>query len=70
MKMHRWLSALVLALLLGACAPPNQGAGESPSEAAAPAAPTVEASPSESAEPMESPEASESPESTPDTYDY
>jgi hypothetical protein len=74
---NRWIGALALAtaLMLGACAPPNQGAGES-SEPAATSSPSIGASPSEEAESMETPEASESedasdsPEATPDTYDY
>jgi hypothetical protein len=68
---NRWIGALALeaALTLGACAPPNQGAGESPSEPAA-SSPSAEASPSESAEPMESTEATQSTEATPYTYDY
>lgn len=69
---NRWIGGLALAtaLMLGACAPPNQGAGESPSEPAATSSPSTEASPSESAEPMESMEATESTEATPYTYDY
>jgi starvation-inducible outer membrane lipoprotein len=73
---NRWIGALALAtaLMLGACAPPNQGAGESeePANAAESSAPaSVEAS--ESAEPMESEEAAEASESaapTPDDYEY
>ncbi len=73
---NRWIGALALAdaLMLGACAPPNQGAGESeePVNAAESSAPaSVEAS--ESAEPMESEEAAEASESaapTPDDYEY
>ena len=69
---NRWIGALALAiaLMLGAFAPPNQGAGESPSEPAATSSPSAEASPSQSAEPMESSEAIESTEATPYTYDY
>ena len=69
---NRWIGALALAiaLMLGACAPPNQGAGESPSEPAATSSPSAGASPSQSAEPMESSEAIESTEATPYTYDY
>ena len=68
---NRWIGALALAtaLTLGACAPPNQGAGES-SEPAATSSPSTEASPSEDAESMETPEATEGTEATPDTYDY
>ena len=69
---NRWIGALALAaaLTLGACAPPNQGAGESPSEPAAASSASTEASPSEDAGAMETPEASESTEATPDTYEY
>jgi hypothetical protein len=72
MKMHRWFPglALVIALLLGACAPPNQGAGESSTPGASQsAAPESEAaSPTETAEPMESESAESSAPPTP--YDY
>ena len=69
---NRWIGgvALATALMLGACAPPNQGAGESPSEPAATSSPSAEASPSEDAGAMESTEATESTQATPDTYDY
>ena len=68
MKMHRWFPglALVIALLLGACAPPNQGAGESSTPGASPA--SQAASPTETAEPMESESAESSAPPTP--YDY
>lgn len=68
---NRWIGGLALAaaLLLGACAPPNQGAAESPSEAPESVAPAT-TEPSESAEPMESSEASESAAPTPDDYEY
>ena len=69
---NRWIGgiALATALLLGACAPPNQGAGESPSEAVESSPPAEIAEPSESAEAMESTEASESAAPTPDDYEY
>jgi hypothetical protein len=68
---NRWIGGLALAtaLMLGACAPPNQGAGAS-SEPAATSSPSTEASPSEDAGSMGTPEATESTEATPDTYDY
>jgi hypothetical protein len=73
MKHHRWIPgvALGVALLLGACAPPNQGAGQSPSEAPASTAPSTSAEPSASpsADPMGSdPSGSAAP--TPDDYEY
>ena len=69
---NRWIGGLALAtaLLLGACAPPNQGAGESPSEAVESSPPAEIAEPSESAEAMEPTEASESAAPTPDDYEY
>lgn len=73
---NRWIGGLALAtaLMLGACAPPNQGAGES-SEPAASSPPATMAEPSEAdtmstPEASESTEASESAEATPYTYDY
>ena len=72
---NRWIGGLALAtaLLLGACAPPNQGAGESPSEAVESSPPAESMAPSESPEAMESTEASEASASaapTPDDYEY
>jgi hypothetical protein len=67
---YRWIGGplLVAALALGACAPPDQGAGES----SAPADATTEATSSPSADPAESvaPSGSESAEPTPDSYEY
>ena len=66
----RWIGgpALVAALVLGACAPTQQGAEESAeaSGATQSSAPAMTAEPTESAEPM----ASESAAPTPDNYEY
>ena len=72
---HRWTGGLALAaaLMLGACAPTQQGAEESESPAVENVAPTQTAEPSGSAEPSESAEASEASEDaepTPVDYDY
>lgn len=65
---HRWIGgiAVAAALALGACAPPQQGAGESgePSQASGSDPPAA------SMQPTESPEASGSAEPTPDDYEY
>jgi hypothetical protein len=59
MKTHRWLGGLALgvALLLGACAPPNQGGQSSPSE---PASQAESSAPSPSADPSGTPVPQES----------
>ena len=69
---HRWTGGLALAtaLMLGACAPTQQGADESESPAVETTAPTQSAEASQSAEPMESTEAGEDAEPTPVDYDY
>ena len=69
---HRSTGGLVLAtaLMLGGCAPTQQGAEESASPAIEIVAPTQPAEPSESPEPSESAEASEDAEPTPDDYEY
>ena len=63
---HRWTGGLAMAtaLMLGACAPNQQGADESESPAIQSVAPTQTEEPSESAE------ASEDAAPTPDDYEY
>jgi starvation-inducible outer membrane lipoprotein len=69
---NRWIGGLALAtaLMLGACAPPQQGAEETDAadQAVESASPSVEAT--EMAEPAESAEESEGAEPTPDDYEY
>ncbi len=71
MNKNRWIGGLALAtaLMLGACAPPQQGAEETEAadQAVESASPSVEAT--EMAEPAQS-EESESAEPTPDDYEY
>lgn len=66
--MPRWVASfVVLALALAGCAPPNQGAGESPSDAAASAAASPGAT--QMAQPSESAGATEGAEPPADYYD-
>ena len=69
---NRWVGGLALATaaVLGACAPPQQGAEDTDAadQAVESASPSAEAT--QMGEPAESAEESESVEPTPDDYEY